>query len=174
MKSFKMMGFGPRKSKSGFTLIELLIVMVIIAILAGVIVMAVGGVFGNAKSSAYSTAKEQIQNAVTAYSTNAQNAGALPTLTAWYNTSDCTACHVIDMEAMKSDNTTAAGMLRQVPDGVFYNGTVNNCANIAGGTAPCKDSNHYVWVVNSNGDIYSACIGAGCTLATTGYQNVWP
>ncbi|MFA5368039.1 MAG: prepilin-type N-terminal cleavage/methylation domain-containing protein, partial [Dehalococcoidia bacterium] len=58
MKTYKNIGFGPRKGKKGFTLIELLIVMVILAILAGVVVMAIGGVFGTSRERAYDVSKQ--------------------------------------------------------------------------------------------------------------------
>jgi prepilin-type N-terminal cleavage/methylation domain-containing protein len=47
----------------GFTLIELLIVVVILGILAGIVVFAVGGITDRGKSSACSTEKKTIQTA---------------------------------------------------------------------------------------------------------------
>ncbi len=183
MKSFKIMGFGPRKSKSGFTLIELLIVMVIIAILAGVIVMAVGGVFGNARSAAYNTAREQIQNAVTAYSANASSAGQLPangSPAAAYQCSFLTGTvYVVNISALLASNS---GMLRTVPDGVYVSGnaTVTN-TNINGSAPTGYSGGHYIWEMDSAGTVASVCVNIGggtvnCNahLTVNGYQNVWP
>ncbi|GAG09069.1 unnamed protein product, partial [marine sediment metagenome] len=60
MKRMKKLGLRRLGGKRGFTLIELLIVMVILAILAGVVIMAVGGVFGTAHESAYESVKPQL------------------------------------------------------------------------------------------------------------------
>jgi prepilin-type N-terminal cleavage/methylation domain-containing protein len=46
MAIFGKWGYKRLGGKKGLTLIELLIVLVILAILAGVIVLAVGGIFG--------------------------------------------------------------------------------------------------------------------------------
>jgi len=69
MKRMKKLGLRRLGGKRGFTLIELLIVMVILAILAGVVIMAVGGVFGTAHESAYEGAKDQIQVTIAHYNT---------------------------------------------------------------------------------------------------------
>ena len=185
MKAFKMMGFGSRKSKSGFTLIELLIVMVILAILAGVVVMAVGGVFGTAKGSAYNSVKDDLQNAVTGYATDHQ--GNFPinisaTYLMAYN-ANCTAanpCYIINMSAILVAN---GGMLRQIPDGVAAPAT-SNCYGGAGATA-CSGANHYTWGVTTTGIVFSRCdtntVGDaktctlnGVTSNNSGYQGVWP
>jgi prepilin-type N-terminal cleavage/methylation domain-containing protein len=184
MKTFKMMGFGPRKSKSGFTLIELLIVMVIIAILAGVIVMAVTGVFGGAKSAAYNTEREQLQNAVAAYSAN--NSAAIPYagtgVQSTYNVSaNITAgqAYVINVSMLL---ISQGGMLRSMPTGMYATSTVgmDNCGGGSGNDTAygCTSSGHYVWLMDSSGTVYSVCISGGggtCTAGnTTGYQGVWP
>jgi prepilin-type N-terminal cleavage/methylation domain-containing protein len=187
MKAFKNMGFGPRKSKSGFTLIELLIVMVILAILAGVVVMAVGGVFGTARGAAYNSVKDDVQNAVTAYATDHQ--GNFPintssgTVNGWSNSSNCTSaapCYYVNMSALLVSN---GGMLRQTPDGTRS----VNCwlAGAAGGT--CSDANHYTWGATATGIVFSRCdtnsptsgTATTCTLNgvtsnNSGYQGVWP
>ena len=60
----------------GFTLVELLIVIVILGILAGIVVFAVGNLTSNAKTNACSTEKSTIVAALEAY--KAQN-GSYPT-----------------------------------------------------------------------------------------------
>ena len=171
----------PQKSKGGFTLIELLIVMVIIAILAGVIVMAVGGVFGTVKSGAYATAREQIQNAVVAY--ESANSGSIPTLS--YNTSiagnNSVHVTVINFSAMLTTSNPTAGALRAVPDGTYgATGATDGTDNCAAAVNPggCKPTSHYIWYVDNSSIVYSLCTasgGTGCTLTnTSGYQGVWP
>jgi hypothetical protein len=94
--------------------------MVILAILAGVVVMAVGGIFGQAKSRAYDTIKPQIQNGVTAFTT--ANNGDLPEnvssnrytirTEAGQNISQC---YVFDLCSIVG----VGEILRQVPDGCY-------------------------------------------------------
>ena len=51
----------------GFTLIELLIVIIILGVLAGIVVFAVGGITDRGKASACSTEKKTLQTAEEAY-----------------------------------------------------------------------------------------------------------
>src|SRR5882672_6400138 len=51
----------------GFTLVELLIVIVILGILAGIVVFAVGNLSSNAKTNACSTEKSTVGTAAEAY-----------------------------------------------------------------------------------------------------------
>ena len=59
----------------GFTLVELLIVIVILGILAGIVVFAVGNLTSNAKTNACNTEKQTISTALEAYKANT---GAYP------------------------------------------------------------------------------------------------
>jgi len=63
----------------GFTLVELLIVIVILGILAGIVVFAVGNLTSNAKSNACSTEKNTISTAAEAYKAQV---GSYPTAAA--------------------------------------------------------------------------------------------
>ena len=161
MKAFEKLGFKRGKGKRGFTLIELLIVMVILAILAGVVVMAVGGIFGQAKSRAYDTIKPQIQNGVTAYSTD--HNGDLPdnvqadpdtlyTVLMEADGTPVTDCYVFDLCLIAGPGL----LLRQVPDGCYDGAIDSNFAN-----GPCVSTNpgdgHYIWVVDGAGNVYSMC-----------------
>lgn len=190
MKALKNLGFGPKKSKSGFTLIELLIVMVILAILAGVIVMAVGGVFGSAKEAAYNSVSSQMSTASGAYA--ADNQGTYPLGVSYTSnisdengaTINHTGLFYLDLALMV---TSAGGMLQHVPDGCTVVDADNNdncdqSSDIGG----CSADNHYLWVIDSStGNVYSVCIGTECLNASAteggvqtndqdGYMQVWP
>lgn len=168
MKAFETMGSKRGKGKRGFTLIELLIVMVILAILAGVVVMAVGGIFGQAKSRAYDTIKPQIQNAVTAYTT--ANYGALPPYAspnyytivteAGVNVTNCRIfqiCTIVGVEQI----------LRKVPDGCAdtTGSSPNNFTNNSSCMAT-SSGQHYIWVMDPAGNVYSIC-----DMGTDGFAN---
>ena len=143
-------GFRLRK---GFTLIELLIVMVILAILAGVVVMAVGGVFSSSRDTAYYTTKGEIKNAVAHYAS--ENHGALPNASP-FDTNVlhprteallCDAvngsCYIIDIDALLV-GAASPGMLGTPPDSA----SPDNCAGCTGS---------YTWLMDDSGNIYSAC-----------------
>ena len=68
MKMLKVRGNLGRK-REGFTLIELLIVMVILAILAGIVIISIGGVIGRGHATAYNADMEQIEAAVAEFMT---------------------------------------------------------------------------------------------------------
>jgi len=176
MKRMKKLGLRRLGGKRGFTLIELLIVMVILAILAGVVIMAVGGVFGTAHESAYEAVKPQLQNGVIEYATD--HNGALPPVVSGSSTDINTAmggsvnASILDIcQIIGGDR-----IIRAMPDGCYLGGGASddNCD----GTAPCigcLGTNHYVWYMDSNGNVYSLCPVTGCANTTAdGYQGVWP
>jgi type II secretory pathway pseudopilin PulG len=152
---FKRWGYKRLGSKRGLILIELLIVLVILAILAGIIVMAVGSVFGSTEEQAYNVVKDEIQLATIAYMATLGTIGELPT-----NTS---APGLIDICLLLGDE---GQLLRQVPDGV----NLDNDPNSA-----CVTTNDsYVWRVDLYGNVNSTCTGSGCSGSGDGYQGVWP
>jgi prepilin-type N-terminal cleavage/methylation domain-containing protein len=158
-----------RKAKSGFTLIELMIVMVILAILAGVVVMAVGGVFKNAGKSAYGTLRDQIQDVVIAYT--AIHETELPPTVGTVNISGDK--DILDMCSI----LLPGGMLRTAPDGcISINGSNNdNCDSAMINCSGCFATSHYIWAIDTRGNLYSACAGGDCKANNAdGYQDVWP
>ncbi|HUU63951.1 MAG TPA: type II secretion system protein [Dehalococcoidia bacterium] len=158
MPSLRRWGFKRLGGKKGFTLIELLIVLVILAILAGVIVMAVGGVFGTTEEQAYNAARDQLQTAAVGYvATNTST--SVDDLQTGANNS-LNICLLL--------GSVTNGLLREVPDGA----RAVNCNS--GACSGCADTNHYDWRIDDNGNVASVCVGAECTLATDGYQDVWP
>ena len=158
MPSLKRWGFKRLGGKKGFTLIELLIVLVILAILAGVIVMAVGGVFGTTEEQAYNACRDQLQTAAVGYvATN-------------------TSTSVDDLQ-IGANNTlniclllgsVTDGLLREVPDGV----RAANCNS--GACSGCDAAASYEWRIDDFGNVASVCLGADCTAAGNGYQDTWP
>lgn len=181
MKTYKNIGFGPRKGKKGFTLIELLIVMVILAILAGVIVMAVGGVFGSAKSAAYDGVSSQVGTAVGAYA--AQHSGTYPVGNARdtditdenEQTVNGSTLYFVDFSLLL---TGEDGMLTTIPDGCALVAAADNdnCDQNTANVSGCLATSNYIWLVdNATGVTYSICVGGTCSAANTdGYQDVWP
>jgi prepilin-type N-terminal cleavage/methylation domain-containing protein len=160
MTIFGKWGYKRLGGKKGLTLIELLIVLVILAILAGVIVLAVGGIFGRTGEQAYNLVRDEIQLAVTGYATNVSHDD--PVMTG--NLSNIDVCLLIgDLE-----------LLREIPDGVRDANNGNTS-----GTVPCvtSDDNHYIWTYN-DGNVGSVCVnvaGSPCNVpGGDGYQGQWP
>ena len=144
------------------------IVMIICGILAYIIISATSTSYVDPISFAYSTAREQIQNAVTAYQANNNN--SLPILSGTYTNANCSNCSVINISALLTAN---GGMMRMAPDGLNLSASGNdNC----GGNAilGCNNYSSYIWIVNTSGNIFSYCAGSGCTTINACYQDVWP
>jgi general secretion pathway protein G len=81
----------------GFTLVELLIVIVILGILAGIVVFAVGNLTSNAKTNACATEKSTIVTADEAYkANNGSFAADMATLVAASNLKTTPADYTVD------------------------------------------------------------------------------
>lgn len=118
---------------------------------------------------AYSMVKDEIQSVVIGYATDHQ--GNLPKLIGTHSISGCTNCHIIDMSLLL---TSQGGFLSQIPDGTYSIAGANN-DNCDGGASGCSSNNHYVWLIDWLGDVYSKCIGSDCiSNNANGYQGVWP
>ena len=123
--------------------------------------------------AAYIAVHDEIQNAVATYAANHNE--TLPILYAHRTVDECTECHIIDIGALLTPN---GGLLSNVPDGCYEStviaGTNDNCDGGFGVTG-CSASNHYIWLVDSGGYVYSKCEGEGCAShSQSGYQQVWP
>jgi hypothetical protein len=141
-------------------------------VVSGVACGSSGGGSGgdsSGQSSAYNNVKDELQNAVAAYSTEHQ--GVFPYLDGTYSVPECTDCHVIDIAALL---TSQGGMLREVPAGVYSAAGANN-DNCDGGASGCSSNNHYIWIIDLYGNVRSTCMGSDCdSNNASGYQSVWP
>jgi len=177
MKGLKRWGFRRLGGKRGFTLIELLIVMVILAILAGVVIVAVGGVLKTAEERAYDSEKETLRTATMAYYTSY---GSVWPATTTINITGCTNCKIIDVCRLLYPPDAAMGLIDIVPaSSIAINGSANDNCDVAGddgATCNCTATSHYIWAVDTDdGAIHSTCTGADCTATgTDGYQGVHP
>ena len=159
MAIFGKWGYKRLGGKKGLTLIELLIVLVILAILAGVIVLAVGGIFGRTGQQAYNLVRDELQLATTGYLTNSSHND--PVIGATNRT--IAACELLAPNEL----------LREIPDGLVP----GNCFYINTSTCSgCLSTNSYMWLLDANGNVYSECVGSECPAGDPqGYQeNVWP
>lgn len=183
MRRLKRMGFRRLGGKRGFTLIELLIVMVILAILAGIVIVSVGGVIGRGQETAYNADKESVQTAVLAYHGEKGEWPITVATTISVDTDDDAVTppedlYVIDM--CKLTTATGADYLIQVPRSCVLDAGADNCdvPDPVGGACSCASNAHYIWAVDDGGLVYSVCMGSGCTCpddATncTGHEHAW-
>jgi general secretion pathway protein G len=116
--------------EQGFTLVELLIVIVILGILAGIVVFAVGNLTSNAKTTGCSAEKNTINQAVEAYKAYA---GTYPTAAAAGGGSHT----AIDLLTGNATTTPAVGtLLKKVPSSYTINDT-GVVSAISGNAAGC-------------------------------------
>jgi len=172
MKKLKRWDSRRFDGERGFTLIELLIVMVILAILAGIVIISVGGVIGRGQETAYNAERESLQTAVLSY--YATNNSTWPTSG---DTDPATATPgqpgVIDIALLTDPSGGELPYLDEAPPSAHKN---NHC------TTTC--SGHYLWSVGSDGNVFSECDGDDCTTegdldgvkdaGEDGWQDVYP
>jgi general secretion pathway protein G len=103
----------------GFTLVELLIVIVILGILAGIVVFAVGNLTNNAKTNACNTEKSSITTAAEAY--KAQN-GSYPA----------------NMAALTSTTGSSGALLKSTPVNYTIDGSGNVTVTASGTANGCS------------------------------------
>ena len=116
-------------NEQGFTLVELLIVIVILGILAGIVVFAVGNMSSNAKATGCSAEKTTISEALESYKSQT---GTYPTATAASGGSHT----AMDLLTGNAATTPAFGtLLKAVPADytIDNSGNITAIASTAGG-----------------------------------------
>lgn len=162
-------------NKKGFTLIELLIVLMILSILAGVVMLSIGGSIVSARKAAYTTIKHQMRTASIAYS--AHHLGSFP-LTGNTTVIDGKTLGIIDVCALLLPKNPA-GLFGEMPDGCILYPESDNCDSQIFNCS-CDVEAHYIWAIDATGNVYSSCIntaanGGGCeNTGQDGFQSVWP
>jgi len=142
--------------------------LVILLMIAGIVVMSIGGSFTYVREYTYDTAKVELQNAVKDYQN--KNNGALPTVngTVTINSSTYNIANICPLL------TQNGGEKRTFLD-CIWSGNRSADDNCDGGCAGCRATNHYIWAVDGNGSVYSTCVGDACEAHNqNGYQGVWP
>ena len=148
--------------------------LILICVIAFIIVLSTGQEYEDVDHgpvAAYRSVQDEIQNAVTGYVYN--HNGSLPTLSGIYSNANCSNCSVINISALLE---AKGGFLRKVPLGTYGNNQndgSNNCASNPV-TAGCEPANHYIWLVDDNGSVYSYCTGSGCATNNSGLQCAYP
>ncbi len=117
----------------------------------------------------YGITREEVQSAVIYYQ---GHTGELPILNASATILvDGNTLHVIDICKLLE---LTGGMLKMVPASCArgLGGNNDNCDGI---NCNCDSSGHYVWAIDNNGGVHSACVGGGCKAYNKdGDQGVWP
>jgi hypothetical protein len=141
------------------------------------VIVLIGLVFGGwyyasqsiriAYPQAWADWKDKIQDAVAEYR-NANN-GSLPIVGSGAVIVDDEQQYIIDMcRLVESD------LIPYPPDNCIAIQDINN-DNCNGGNCSCHEKAHYIWTIDSDGIVHSACIGEQCEQADAdGYQGVWP
>jgi len=156
MKKLKRWDSRRFDGERGFTLIELLIVMVILAILAGIVIISVGGVIGRGQETAYNAERESLQTAVLSY--YATNNSTWPTSK---DTDPVTTTPgqpgVIDIALLTDPSGSELPYLDEAPKSAAAG---NHC------TGGCTGS--YLWSVGSDGNVFSECLVDACATKANG------
>ena len=141
------------------------------------VVLLIGAVFGGwyfssqsikvSYPQAWDDWRDKLQDAATEYS-NANN-GSLPILGSGAVIVDGNEQYLMDICLLKQ--------LKLVPyppeNCISLPGVADD--NCDGGNCSCHESAHYIWTLDTDGIVHSACTGEQCGQANAdGYQGVWP
>ena len=175
MRMLKALDSRRTGGKRGFTLIELLIVMVILAILAGIVIISIGGVIGRGQETAYNAERESLQTAVLSY--YASNNSTWPTSGDTDPVSTPGNAGAIDMSLLTVAVDPALPYLDETPASANEDNTRDDAVT----------NGHYLWSVDASGHVFSECedIAEGdCTAdgnmdatedaGEDGWQDVYP
>jgi len=177
-----------RYARRAFTLIELLIVMVILAILAGIVIISVGGVIARGYANAYDADREQVERALADYMTRDAPTAGEPALQEPGEAPLVAGVDIFGDGLLpgKSYYTIAIcpllthshpkGMLQHVPNTAeakncaIHPTGANNISGIYDCSGECQG--HYRWLCTSGGDVASVCVGADCKFNNrSGYMS---
>jgi prepilin-type N-terminal cleavage/methylation domain-containing protein len=181
-----------RNGRRGFTLIELLIVMVILAILAGIVIISVSGVISRGEASAYDADREQIEMAIADYMTRYAPTAGEPPLQEPGEAPLVEGVDIFGPDLISGEKyytvamcplLTASfpkSMLKHVPvtaenkNCVIDASGANSGADIYDCSGEC--GGHYRWLCTDGGDVASVCIGGECPYNNrSGYMSgVYP
>lgn len=151
------------------TVIASILVALLVFVGGGAIYLAIQKVPSQAP---YGIARDGVQSAVLSYRLNHGGGDMLPIM----NTSativvDGVSLYVVDICKLLE---SSGGILSRVPDCCAKVPGANN-DNCDSGNCSCTSRGHYIWAIDVNGGIHSACVGGGCEAnAKDGDQGVWP
>ncbi|MFA5055034.1 MAG: hypothetical protein WC562_02530 [Dehalococcoidia bacterium] len=159
----------PRHTWHKQAIFQWFFVVLVLCVIAGIIVMGVGGQYGPFYSPNCNGAVWVIESDIIYYS--AYHNGSMPVLNGSYSNANCSSCHVINMSAVLS-----CGSLWAVPEDTWQGPGADddNCDSQDGAITGCSASNNYIWIVDANGSVYSYCIGIDCQTNNSGYQGLLP
>ena len=136
-----------------------------------------GQAIEESREQAYNLIKPQIQNAVTAYMVD--NVGQLPPTMKSHQVSTgalTIGASVFDICAVLG---TQGGLI-SVPDGCARLPGADDDNFDKGGCSPTGTGQHYVWLVDAAGNVFSACdedldgVLSGGELSDGFHYNIWP
>jgi hypothetical protein len=143
---------------------QFIFIIVILLMIAGIVVMGIGGSVSPSKEGAYGIVKTDLQNAVNDYQN--KNDGALPTINGTI-TINGSAYKIINICLLPTQNEVSL----QHIIGSLWGGNGSYDDNCDGGCAECTTYGSYIWTVDDEGNVYSTCVGERCnTSGIDGFQ----
>ncbi len=144
------------------------------------IILLIGAIFGGwyftsqsikvSYPQAWADWKYKVQDAVMEY--REANNGSLPILGSGAVIVDGEQQHIIDMCRLKD-----AKLVPYPPENCISlpGADDDNCDGGNSSNCSCHETAHYIWTLDPEENVHSACIGTGCEESNAdGYQGVWP